>query len=275
MKQYGTLIALAVAVIFGIVAVILANKWLSSQVPEERAIVQEATPLTQIVVAGQDLDIGSKLGEQNVLLTDWPKANVPKGAFDNLEEVKDRVIVSKIYAGVPIIAAELGAPGSGVGLVASIEPGKRAMAIKVNEVVGVAGFVLPNTYVDVISVENEVAKTILERIEVLAIAQQTFVEEGKAKVVSTVTLELTPKQALEIAETTSKGSIHLALLNPTEEVVVEVPKEEPKPKPKPVTVTRKPVSTPKPKPVVKQDPTYDIVVIKGTQSVETVKLKEE
>ena len=99
-----------------------------------------------------------------------------------------------VVAGVPIVAAELAAPGSGAGLVASIEPGMRAMAIKVNEVVGVAGFVLPNTFVDIISVQNNVAETVLKRVEVLAIAQQTFVEEGKAKVVSTVTLELSPKQ---------------------------------------------------------------------------------
>jgi pilus assembly protein CpaB len=206
MKQYGTLIALAVAVIFGIVAVILANQWLSTQVSDEKVVIQESkTPMTKIVVAAQDLDIGSVLNEQTLALTDWPKANAPKGAFTKIEEVKDRVTVTRVVAGVPIVAAELAAPGSGAGLVASIEPGMRAMAIKVNEVVGVAGFVLPNTFVDIISVQGNVARTVLKRIEVLAIAQQTFVEEGKAKVVSTVTLELSPKQVLLLSETIPKG----------------------------------------------------------------------
>lgn len=271
MKQYGTLIALAVAVIFGIVAVMLAKQWLSSQVPEERLVVQqEQVPLEKIVVAGQDLDIGSRLTEQNLLLVDWPRANTPKGAFANIDDLKDRVTVSRVVAGLPIVAAELAAPGSGAGLVASIKPGMRAMAIKVNEVVGVAGFVLPNTFVDIVSVENNVARTVLKRVEVLAIAQQTFVEEGIAKVVSTVTLELTPKQVLQLAETTQKGSVTLALMNPIEEVA-ELPKPEPPPQPARVTSRPRVVA----KPVAPKDPTYDIVVIKGTQSVETVKLKNQ
>jgi pilus assembly protein CpaB len=143
----------------------------------------------------------------------------------------------------------------------------RAMAIRVNEVIGVAGFILPNTFVDIVSVENQSARTVLKRVEVLAIAQQTFVEEGKAKVVNTVTLELSPAQVLKLAETTHKGELTLALLNPVEDAI-----EPPKPEPEPVKVaTRKRVY--KPRPVVRQDPTYDVVVIKGTQSVETVKLK--
>lgn len=145
------------------------------------------------------------------------------------------------------------------------------MAIRVNEVIGVAGFVLPNTFVDVIAVKGNVANTVLKRIEVLAIAQQTFVEEGKAKVVSTVTLELTPKQVLKLAETTKQASITLALLNPAEDVA-EPPKPEPKPKPVKARTAKR---TQKPKPAVKPDPTYDIVVIQGTRSVETVKLKDK
>ena len=270
MKQYGTLIALAVAVIFGIVAVILANQWLSTQATEEKQVViQDQMPLTKIVVAAQDLDIGSRLSEQMILLADWPKANAPKGAFTNLEEVQDRVTVTRVVAGVPIVAAELAAPGSGAGLVASIKPGMRAMAIKVNEVIGVAGFVLPNTFVDIISVQKNEAQTVLKRVEVLAIAQQTFVEEGKAKVVNTVTLELSPKQVLKLSETVLKGPLTLALLNPAEDM--EMP---PEPKPEPVKVAVK-KRTYKPRPAAPKIPTYDIVVIKGTQSVETVKLKNQ
>ena len=271
MKQYGTLIALAIAVTFGIVAVILANKWLSTQVPEEKVVVEQQLPLTKIVVAGQDLDIGTKLTLENLLLVDWPKANVPKGAFDKIEDVNERVTVTKVIAGLPIVDTGLAAPGSGVGLVASIKPGMRAMAIRVNEVVGVAGFVLPNTFVDIVSVEKKVAHTVLKRVEVLAIAQQTFTEDGKPKVVSTVTLELTPKQVLQLSEEIDKGSLTLALMNPLEEIA-EPPKPEPKPEPVKVA-TKKRVY--KPQPVAPKVPTYDIVVIKGTQSVETVKLKDQ
>jgi pilus assembly protein CpaB len=257
MKQYGTLIALAIAVVFGIVAVILANQWMTSQVSEEkRVVIQEKIPMAKIVVAGQDLDIGSLLTEKNLLIVDWPKANVPKGAFSKIEEVNERVTVTKIVAGIPIVAAELAAPGSGVGLVASIKPGMRAMAIRVNEVIGVAGFVLPNTFVDVVSVQNKVARTVLKKVEVLAIAQQTFVEEGKATVVSTVTLELTPKQVLTLSEVITKGSLTLALLNPAEDDM-----QKPKPKPK-AKVAKSSTRKHKPKPKYSQ---FKVELIQGDQ----------
>lgn len=266
MKKYGTLIALAVAVVFGIVAVILANKWLSSRVTDETVVIKEQVPLAQIVIAGKDLDIGTPLGEGNLTLAEWPKANTPKGAFTKVEDVVGRVTVTKVTAGTPIVAAELAGEGSGVGLVALIDPGMRAMTIRVDEVIGVGGFILPNTYVDIISVDTSgkarVARTILKRIEVMAVAQETFVEEGKAKLVRTVTLEVSPKQAETIASTINKNPIHLVLRNPTD--LEEQPKPEPKKEPAKVA---KRTYKPRPKPE-----TYDIVVIRGTKSVDKVKL---
>lgn len=272
MKKYGTLIALAVAVIFGIIAVILANQWLASRVPTEVATVQEQVPLSKVVIASKDLEMGTKLSRENLALVDWPKAHAPQGAFDSIEAVEGRVTVLKMVAGTPLVAAELAAEGSGVGLVASIKPGKRAMAIRVDEVIGVGGFILPNTFVDVIAIQGpqKRPKTILEYIEVLAIAQETFTEEGKAKIVRTVTLELDPTQVEMLASETSKSPIRLALRNP-----LDTPGKIKKPEPKPVVAkktTRKRVYKPKPKPQKPQ--TYDIVVIQGTRSVDTVKLPE-
>ena len=270
MKQYGTLIALAVAVIFGIAAVLLANQWLSKRTTEEKVVIQEQMPLTKVVIAGVDLEMGSLLTKENIALADWPKANVPQGAFSTIEEVEGRVVVSKVVAGIPLIAAEMAAPGSGIGLVATIDPGKRAMSIRVDEVVGVSGFILPNTFVDILHVygDPQQVKTILKRVEVLAIAQQTFVEEGKATVVRTVTLELEPKQAEQLALKTHTGAIHLVLMNPAEDEL-EPPKTEPEPKPVKVAKEKR-VYKPRPAP----EPTYDITVIRGTKSVDTVKLKE-
>lgn len=272
MKKYGTLIALAVAVIFGIIAVVLANKWLSSQVKEDTVVIKEQVPLTQVVIAGKDLDMGSMLTEQNLTVVDWPRANAPKGSFSKVEEVVGRVTVTKMVAGTPIVAAELAAAGSGVGLVAMIEPGMRAMTIRVDEVIGVGGFILPNTFVDVISVEtagnSRSASTILKRIEVMAVAQETFVEEGKAQLVRTVTLEVTPKQAETLAATINKNPIHLVLRNPVE--TDSMAKTEPEPVKQAVQVVRRaaaPRPAPKPQPA-----TYDVVVIRGTKSVENVKL---
>ncbi|PLX90627.1 MAG: Flp pilus assembly protein CpaB, partial [Desulfuromonas sp.] len=176
MKKYGTLIALAVAIIFGIAAVFLANQWMSTQVTEQKVVIKEQAPMAKVVIAGQDLDMGTQLSDKNLSLVDWPKANIPKGAFTSLDSIVGRVASTKVIAGTPLVDRQLAAPGSGVGLVASIRPGKRAMTIRVDEVVGVGGFILPNTFVDILSVQGKgkTADTVFKRIEVLAIAQETF-----------------------------------------------------------------------------------------------------
>jgi len=270
MKKYGTLIALAVAVVFGILAVVLANRWLSSR-SQDQSVIKEQVPITQVVIAAKDLDIGARLSDQNVILADWPKANVPKGAFTKIEDVVGRVTVTKMVAGKPLVAAELAAEGSGVGLVAQIRPGYRAMSIRVDEVIGVGGFILPSTFVDVIAVEDrggrKVGDTILERIPVLAVAQETFVEEGKAKLVRTVTMELSQRQAEKLAAQINQGPIHLVLRNPADKGDVITDEEEKKPAPKRAVVRRPPAykseSTP--------SSGYTIEVIQGDKPPQTYK----
>jgi len=273
MKKYGTVIALGVAVVFGVLAVWLANQWLTARAAhKDNVVVANPVPLTRIVVAAKNLEIGTPLSEQNLTLAQWPKANVPQGAFEDIKQVEGRVAVSPMTAGQPLRAAELAAAGSGAGLVALIPEGKRAMSIRVDEVIGVGGFILPNTFVDVIGVGNEQggapreAKTILKRIKVLAIAQETTTEEGKAKVVRTVTMEVSPREAEKLALQTYQGSIHLILRNPLDTDVEEI---------KPVAVkvaakTKAPMAKPKevesapaPAPAPKETP-YSVEVIKGS-----------
>lgn len=271
MKKYGTLIALAVAVVFGLMAVVLANKWLSSRASVDQAAIREQIPLAKVVVAAKDLDIGTKLNESNLILADWPKANVPKGAFDKIESVTGRVTVTKMLAGKPVVAAELAGEGSGAGLVAQIRPGYRAMSIRVDEVIGVGGFILPATFVDVIAVEgtgNEqrTAGTILERIPVLAVAQETFVEEGKAKLVKTVTMEVTPRQAEKLAAQINEGPIHLVLRNPSDTGRPPEPEVASKPAP----MARRPVVH---REVSPAPAGFSVEVIRGNQISEKVKFK--
>jgi pilus assembly protein CpaB len=259
MKRYGAVIALGLAVLFGVAAVFLTNSWLSSKmVAGETVIIKEEASIVEIVVASTEIPVGSRLSEANLTLAAWPEANVPKGAFTDMTTLADRIAVSKLVAGEPLLAAELAAPGSGAGLVAMIEPGMRAMSIKVDEVTGVGGFILPSTFVDIIGVEKlkndrRRAETILRRIKVLAIAQETFTEEGKAKVVRTVTLELKPAQAETLALQTYKGSIHLILRNPLEEIPVPPP---PVVKVAGVPTLKSRVYRPKPTP-------FDVEVIRG------------
>ena len=100
MKKYGTLIALAVAVIFGIAAVILANKWLTTKAVQETVVIKEQVPLGQIVIAGQDMNMGTRLSTENLTMADWPKANIPKGSFTDIKEVEGRVAVTRMTAGI-------------------------------------------------------------------------------------------------------------------------------------------------------------------------------
>lgn len=284
MKKYSTFIALGMAVVCGALAVWLTSQWLNAQAAEGQLSNREAVPMTSIVIAAEDLEIGTLLSTDNLTLTEWPKSNVPKGAFDNIEAVAGRVAVTKLPAGGPLRAAELADAGSGAGLVALIPPGRRAMSIKVDEVSGVAGFILPNTYVDVISVntrsnrETREAKTILKKIKVLAIAQETTTDKGKAKIVKSVTLELLPKEAETLALHSILGSIHLILRNP-----LEMLSDEPPPEVVPVIAKRPKIAKAKPQPkVVEQAPVahqpvassnYSVEVIKGSKDPEKIKFK--
>ncbi|MFP3984291.1 MAG: Flp pilus assembly protein CpaB [Desulfurivibrionaceae bacterium] len=256
MRKMHPALILCVAILFGVLAVFLANRWLSGQTGSSREVKQDTVPLTEIVIASQDIDVGARLTRENLTMTQWPKANVPRGAFKKVEEVEDRVAVTRLVAGQPLLKAELAEPGSGAGLAALIPQGYRAMSIKVNEVIGVSGFVQPNSYVDVIGMQKEnnrkTAKTILKKIKVLAIAQETYNEEGKAKVVRTVTLQIKPEESEKLALQTHEGSIHLVMRNPLDKEVdepeVKVAKAEPEPERKSVPVLRSRIYSPKPSP---------------------------
>ena len=283
MKKYSTFIALGMAVVCGALAVWLTSQWLQAQAAEGQLTSRESVPMTSIVIAAQDLEIGTLLSSDNLTLTEWPKSNVPKGAFDNIEAVAGRVAVTKLPAGGPLRAAELADAGSGAGLVALIPPGRRAMSIKVDEVSGVAGFILPNTYVDVISVdykgnrETREAKTILKKIKVLAIAQETTTDKGKAKIVKSVTLELLPKEAETLALHSILGSIHLILRNPLEMKDAEPPVVAPVIAKRPRIAKAKPQPTVVEAPPAPPEPTapanYSVEVIKGSKGPVKIKFK--
>lgn len=274
MKKYGALVTLGLAILFGVLAVLLANRWMSGRVSDEAGVARDPIALAKVVIATENVEIGAPLTGKNLALADWPRANIPKGAFEQLADVEGRVAVTRLTAGQPILAAELAAPGSGAGLVALLPEGARAISIRVDDVSGVSGFVLPNTFVDVISIETkgdrESASIILEMVRVLAIAQETQSEEGKAKVVKTVTLQLSPEEATKLALKVRQGSIHLTLRSPLEQpqeemVAAQVPAETPRP------VVRRAAPAPKPRvvkpaapPAPAAETTAKVEVIRGT-----------
>ncbi len=189
------------------------------------------TPTVRIAVAAKDLLVGSVLKEEDIQLVDWPGA-APVGATDHAVELKGRGVLTAMYAKEPIIESRLAPPGSGGGLTMMIPNGMRAMALQVNDVVGVAGFVVPGTHVDVLisgtgpqsnSALGTLTKTVLQNIEILSAGQDFKKDaEGKPIPVAVVNVLVTPAQAEVLSLASSQTSIRLVLRNPLD-------KEESKP----------------------------------------------
>lgn len=274
MKKYGALLALVLAVISGLFAVTLVNRWLEGKAKQPSVAIGETLPVTKIVIAAKDLAVGEPLSDAALALAEWPKASTPQGSLEKIEGLSERVVATRLKAGQPILVGDLAAPGSGAGLVSTIQPGKRAMAIRVDEVIGVGGFVLPNTHVDVIAVwkedqDHETSEIILEEIEVLAIAQETYTEDGKPKVVKTVTLQLDPAEAEKLALHLTKGPVHLALRNALE---ADPPQPAVAAAPAP-RIAAAPVPAPRPRLKPPQaPPPFAVEVIRRSES-ETLRFK--
>ncbi|MDQ1832242.1 Flp pilus assembly protein CpaB [Massilia scottii] len=218
MKNKRALLTMGVAVLLGIGAVILASLWL---------LGQPANAASRIVVATGDISRGQRISPDMLRLVDWPTATIPKDAFKDSLKLSDRVLKTNVLKGEPLTEAKLAPAGTLGGLSALISEGKRAITVRVNDVIGVAGFALPGNYVDII-VHTErdpgdqvrqhrnalhISKIVLERILVLAVAQEVSRDETKPKVVNAVTLEVTPEQAETLDLARGVGTLSLALRN--------------------------------------------------------------
>lgn len=217
MKNTRAVIMVLVSVGLAIAAVLLASQWVRDQ-------AQVATG--KVVVAKGDIDLGTRLTPMMLKLADWPTNSMPEGAISDPDKIKDRVVRVTVLSGEPILESKLAPVGTKGGLSAVIAEGRRAMTVRVNDVVGVAGFALPGNYVDiVVNTEDEtqksadgrgksISKIVLDHILVLAVAQESTVrEEGKPKVVNAVTLEVTPEQAEKLDLARSVGQLSLVLRN--------------------------------------------------------------
>jgi len=226
MNNKRGLIMIAISVIVGLAAVVMASRWVS----------QQATVATnKVVVAARDVDMGTRLTPEMLTLVEWPRASIPPDAIqDPGILVKDpaRVVKVRLSRGEPILESKLSAKGMTGGLSAVIKEGSRAITVRVNDVVGVAGFALPGNYVDIVvntvdetskgvGKENTISKIVLERILVLAVAQEVGRDETKPKVVNAVTLEVTPDEAEKIDLARSVGTLSLVLRNQIDDKKVE------------------------------------------------------
>jgi pilus assembly protein CpaB len=217
MKNKRALTMMAIAILFGLAAVGLASRWL---------LRQPAAGGDKIVVAASDVNLGQRLTPDMLKLAEWPVDSLPKGAYGDPLKLNGRVLKTSVLRGEPVSDAKLAPAGTVGGLSALITEGKRAITVRVNDVIGVAGFALPGNYVDIIvstqkepaqndksGREQSISKIVLERILVLAVAQEVGRDDTKPRVVNAVTLEVTPEQAENLDLARSVGTLSLALRN--------------------------------------------------------------
>jgi pilus assembly protein CpaB len=189
-------------------------------------------PTRPVIVATSDLNIGAELRPEHVRIVEWPATAVPATAFANAEDVVGRGLILPIVENEPILASKLAAKEAGAGLPPVIPPGMRALSVRVNDVVGVAGYVLPGTRVDVVATVNPTqqatdvtSKVVLTNVQVLAagtkIEQDT--DGGKPMAVSVVTLLVDPSEAERLTLASTEGKIQLALRNPLDKTTPTTP----------------------------------------------------
>ena len=221
MAKNRAVILLILSLIFSAIAIWAAVQWVNRQV-EKRT----TTHTVKLVVASTNINAGSHLGPELLRTVDWPAGSAVTGSFSDPQPLLNRVTNVNISAGEPVLEQKLASVGSKAGLSALITPGMRAVSVRVNDVAGVSGFALPGNHVDVlVNVQDDqghmVSKIVLQQIMVLAVAQDAVVKDDvKAKVVSTVTLEVTPQQAEKLDLARSVGSLSLVLLNQVDKTQV-------------------------------------------------------
>jgi pilus assembly protein CpaB len=191
------------------------------QFKQATAAVPKPLVMQQIVVASTPLQLGTRVNASNLKLIPWPTTAPVAGMFTRIEDCDNRALITPVAANEPIIEGKLAAKESGAGLPATIPEGMRALSVAVNDVVGVAGFVIPGTMVDVLatgrvtnSQSENVTRTILENVRVLAAGQKIEQDrEGKPQTVPVITLLVNPPDAAKLAMASTQGKIQLALRN--------------------------------------------------------------
>jgi len=250
--------------------------------------VAEDTQTRDLVVAVKPLGVGAMVKPEDLKVIQVPASQFPAGGISKVEEVVDRPVISNILLDEPIHEGRLAPRGSGAGLAPVIPEGMRAVSLRVNEVVGVAGFVLPGMRVDILLTgspsnnANRVTRTILQNVQVLSAGQQLESNsQGQAMNVRVVTLLVSPEQAEILTLATSEGSVQLVLRNGSDTMIAKtegaaegelygIRQAEP---PRPVeraAVAPAPLAPPPP------PPPDEIVVFRGTErSVQVVNAAQE
>ena len=206
---FSFLIALVVSGIFTL--------WLSQRFSKNK--VAPPPPKSQYVAASANLEAGQVIKPENLRLVDWPAAMPLVGAFNAPQPLVGRIVLYPLAAGEPILERQLASQGAGIGLTIKIPDGMRAISLRSDEVVGVAGFLLPGTHVDVLVTlrptnSDPVTSTVLQDAQILATGQKTEPDpEGKPTTATVVTLLVKPEDAERVDLAATQGTVHFVLRN--------------------------------------------------------------
>jgi pilus assembly protein CpaB len=213
---------LLIGLVIALVIAFLLSSFVYKQF-QKASIVKPSTS-QPIVVAAVPLQLGTRLDASNVRVIQWPAGQQMAGMFSRVEDVANRAIITPLAENEPVLEAKLSPKEAGAGLSSTIPEGMRALSVAVNEVVGVAGFVIPGTNVDVLvtgrvssgtrGAGDNITRTILENVKVLAAGQKIEQDrEGKPQTVAVITLLVSPDDATKLTMASTQGRIQLALRN--------------------------------------------------------------
>ncbi|MEA3411733.1 MAG: Flp pilus assembly protein CpaB [Pseudomonadota bacterium] len=230
MRKGRTTFIFVLAIILGVGATWLANGWLQSRLTP---VSSAGADTTGVVVAAVEIPFGQKIESAQLKQIAWPSGELPEGALVSLDDAEGKIANQTIFPGELVLQSRIVDHAGGSTLSAIISPNMRAVTVRVNDVLGVAGFLLPGNRVDVLASRTVNRKaqtrTILENIKVLAVDQTASPDKDKPIVVRAVTLEASPKQAEKLVKATQEGTVQLALRNPTDDT--KLAKAEPPVKP--------------------------------------------
>ena len=225
MNRNRIMVVVGIALLLAVLASVGAYKFLSGQ---SRVAEQARLQTVGIVVAVVDIPLGSTINPNQVAVSPWPKESYPKDAIADPKVVGGRIALRDFTRGEPVVESKLVPQNKSTGLLSlKIPSGMRGFSVKVNEVVGVGGFIVPDSRVDVVvttspsqSSPEKISKIVLEDIRVLAAGQVIEQKENKPVTVNTVTLALLPEEAEKLALAGNDGIIQLVMRNFTDNALV-------------------------------------------------------
>jgi pilus assembly protein CpaB len=215
MNQNRLVVGLIVALVIGLVAA----RYVYVQLRNARLAAATSAPAGRIVVAARRLQLGERLAGSDLREIPWPDVAKPAGAFARIGDCLDRAVITQVVENEPILEEKLAPKDAGGGLSVAIPEGMRAISMRVDDVVSVAGFVVPGSMIDVLVTGptmngDSVTRTALQDLRVLAVGQKSEQDrEGKPQTYTVVTLLVTPEEAEKLTMASTEGKIHLALRN--------------------------------------------------------------